>query len=175
MRNQRYHQEMELQHDDLRNEVNRYNQQPDGTTRCVATEDNKHDQPHNHHPLKKHELMAQMNFLYQEGSGMSQSKSMQVAIKRVLQEKIFKSVKFLPRNTQLYKYADFVNGMNKLDATVTIINGVLDKLNLAHYNVQQKTRFWITYHEFFRQLFTEHRSATQECIKRVFFDTGLGE
>jgi hypothetical protein len=169
-----YNQQQTEQNVDIRAEVDRFNLQPEGATQCVATDDKNQNIQHGE-PLKNHELMAQMNFLYQEGSGMSQNKSMQVAIKRVLQEKIFKSVKFLPRNTQLYKYADFVNGMKKKDATVTIVNGVLHKLNLSHYNVQQKTRFWITYNEYFRQLFTEHRSATQECLKRIFFDTELGE
>ena len=71
---------------------------------------------------------------------------MQVAIKRTLQEKIFKSVKFLPKNNNKFKYPDWVEGVEKKEATVLIVNGVLENMNLeGYYTVKQKTHFWITY------------------------------
>ena len=75
----------------------------------------------------------------------------------------------------MFKYPDFVEGMAKKEKTVIIVNGVLDKMNLSHYNVAQKTRFWITYGELFRDLFTHHRSATQESLKRVFLEQTQGK
>ena len=150
-------------------DVSPCNLEPEGATQFVPTDALKEDS------RTKGELSAEMNYLYQQGSGMLSSQSMQVAIKRVLQEKIFKSVKFLPRNNTMFKYPDFVEGMAKKEKTVIIVNGVLDKMNLSHYNVAQKTRFWITYGELFRDLFTHHRSATQESLKRVFLEQTQGK
>ena len=104
---------------------------------------------------------------------MTSCQSMQVTIKQVLQNKIFKSVKFLPRNNNMFKYPNFVDGTN--ESAVKIVNGLLGKMNLSHYNIREKTQFWITYNELFRQYFTEHRSATAEGLKRVYFDNALGK
>ena len=124
-------------------------------------------------PTRKGELKAEMNYLYQQGDGMMSCQSMQVTIKRILQNKIFKSVKVLPRNNNMFKYPDFVEGTK--ESAVQIANGLLGKMKLSHYNIRQKTRFWITYNELFRQYFTEHSSATAEGLKRVFFDNALGK
>jgi len=149
----------------------------DGATRCVTTTEveKRGGQQIALTPRKKGELAAEMNYLYQKADGMPSCQSMQVTIKRTLQEKIFKSVKFLPKNNTKFKYPDWVEGVERKEATVLIVNGVLKKMNLENYSVKQKTRFWITYSELFRQFFTEHRSATQESLKRVFFDNALGK
>ena len=151
--------------------TNNFDLQPEGATRNVETD--KQFDGVNLDPTRKSELKAAMNYLYTQGDGMPQSQSMQVAIKRILQNKIFKSVKFLPRNSKLFKYPDFVYGTN--ESAVQIVNGLLGKMNLSHYNIREKTQFWITYNELFRQYFTEHRSATSEGLKRVFFDNVLGK
>ena len=151
--------------------MNNFDLQPEGATRNVET-DKRLDEV-NLDPTQKSELKAEMNYLYQQGDGMTSCQSMQVAIKRILQNKIFKSVKFLPRNSKLFKYPDFVDGTN--ESAVKIVNGLLGKMNLSHYNIREKTQFWITYNELFRQYFTEHRSATAEGLKRVFFDNVLGK
>ncbi len=154
--------------------LSHYTMQPHGATQNFLSDaGTKHMSQHQ--LRKKRETEAEMNYLYQEGDGMISSQSMQVTIKRVLQEKIFRSVKFLPRNNNRFKYPDFVNGMANKEKTVIIINGVLDKMNLSHYSVAQKTRFWITYGEIFRDFFTQHRSSTQESLKRIFFDNSVGK
>ena len=84
-----HNQQEEIHNLDIRADVDHYNLQPEGATQCVATDGQNKDQPEQD-PILNHELMAQMKFLYQQGSGMSQVKSTQVSIKRVLQEKIFK-------------------------------------------------------------------------------------
>ena len=148
-----------------------------GVTRCVTTTEVKKKGGNQVAltPRRRGELTAEMNYLYQKADGLPSCQSMQVTIKRTLQEKIFKSVKFLPKNNNKFKYPDWVEGVEKKEATVLIVNGVLAKMNLDGYTVKQKTRFWITYSELFRQFFTEHRSATQESLKRVFFDSALGK
>ena len=151
--------------------MNNFDLRPEGATRNVETD--KQFDGVNLDPTRKSELKAAMNYLYTQGDGMPQCQSMQVAIKRILQNKIFKSVKFLPRNSKLFKYPDFVDGTN--ESAVKIVNGLLGKMNLSHYNIREKTQFWITYNELFRQYFTEHRSATAEGLKRVFFDNALGK
>ena len=151
--------------------MNNFDLQPEGATRNVET-DKRLDEV-NLDPTRKGELKAEMNYLYQQGNGMTSCQSMQVTIKRILQNKIFKSVKFLPRNSKLFKYPNFVDGTN--ESAVQIANGLLGKMNLSHYNIREKTQFWITYNELFCQYFTEHRSATAEGLKRVFFDNVLGK
>ena len=170
------HDEEQVRWEDGRAELHRSILPTEGVTQCVTTtEPRKRGERIILTPRKKGELAAEMNYMYQNADGMPSCQSMRVTIKRTLQEKIFKSVKFLPKNNTMFKYPDWVEGVEKKEATVLIVNGVLGKMNLSHYTVKQKTLFWITYGELFRQFFTEHRSATQESLKRIFFDSALGE
>ncbi len=105
--------------------------------------------------------------MYEEEEGFRVCENVKNAIRVAVNEKLVKSLKFLPRSGTGYRILDFVNGKGKM---VAICNWLLEEMNY-NYSWQNKIRFWNTYHQWIRKQVTNHRSNVSTKLKEKFLKT----
>ncbi len=105
--------------------------------------------------------------MYEEEEGFRVCENVKNAIRVAVNEKLVKSLKFLPRSGTGYRILDFVNGKGKM---VAICNWLLEEMNYS-YSWQNKIRFWNTYHQWIRKQVTNHRSNVSTKLKEKFLKT----
>lgn len=102
--------------------------------------------------------------MYQEEEGFRVCENVKNAIRVAVNEKLVKTLKFLPRSGMNYRVLDFVNGKGKM---VAICNWLLMEMNYD-YSWENKVRFWNTYHQWVRKQVTNHRSNVSTKLKERF-------